>query len=222
MLQSVCRGGTKTSRSRTQESTFIIAVLGLQLLKSFLESIVIGDEARLRQFIPHIGMQREHPISAIAKNFKACRSSGKLWHVYSWMEEPCTLNWYLGTQQRTQRPTPTWCDESVKQFAQRDHDICREIRPFSKVGIIIVVSVLLGTSGQSWPWSLGLALFGPLKKCLDSRCVNSKAAVEISARKCLWRQDPHFYRDGVLKLVWRWKKCVHLLGTMQKNNDIAV
>jgi len=37
-----------------------------------------GDEARTHQFIPQIGTHLEYPISAIAKNFRTYRSSGKL------------------------------------------------------------------------------------------------------------------------------------------------
>jgi hypothetical protein len=35
-------------------------------------------------------------------------------------------------------------------------------------------------------------------------------------------QDPDFYRDGILKLVPRWNKCIDVLGDLITNNDASV
>jgi hypothetical protein len=66
-------------------------------------------------------------------------------------------------------------------------------------------------------WSVGLVfVWAAEAMLLDSRRFHNKAAMVIYVRECLWMQAPHFYRDGVLKLVPKWEKCILVLVVVQK------
>ncbi|KAJ9601527.1 hypothetical protein L9F63_000270 [Diploptera punctata] len=55
-------------------------------------------------------------------------------------------------------------------------------------------------------------LFGPMKKFLASKRFETDVEVKSAVRRWLHSNQTDYYKQGILKLVTRWEKCVEKVG----------
>jgi hypothetical protein len=161
-------------------------------------------------------MHWEHLMSAISKKFRAWRSSGKLWCLYSALKSHArwiSVPWHKLQRKRVLRHAAmsAWCN----------------LQEETLTSVVRYDTLVLGAKELSLPFywerldthdcdQSDLHSFGPLKQFLGSHSFHYKAAVVISVCECLCKRYPYFNRDGVVKLLPKLEKYILVLGGVWK------
>ena len=195
----------------------------------FLNRVVTCDETWVWHYEPESkrqSMEWKHTNSPVKKKFKSQRSTGKVMLTVFWdMQGPITIS-YL--EKGTTVNGANYC-ELLRQVKK---DIKNKRRGRQSQGVILhqdnarphtAAETVKTINELGWellphpPYSPDLApsdfyLFGPLKEFTRGTKFESDGEVKSAVSDWLKCQSKDFYAEGIHKLVYRWNKCVSLLG----------
>lgn len=194
---------------------------------AFLHRIVTGDESWAHHYDPEMkrqSMEYRHKGSPQPKKFKALPSAGKVMITVFWdcdgivhiefLERGCTVNseGYVNTLTNLRRRLRRIRPDKVPILHHdnaRPHTSQRTRVALEDLGFHDVL--------PHPPYSPDLApcdffLFPKLKEYLKGKRFSSDAEVITEVRKWCRGKSSDFFRDGLAKLVLRWRKCIAVNG----------
>ena len=135
--QYVCMVGTKIRDGSSQKLMFGGALSLLQSLEwranGFLESMVMVWDMGSPFYSKWALMHWTHPSSLTATKCKVCQYAGRLWHLYTILQESSALYSYFEIQKRMWTCAVTCCADCIRLLAGRGMNICHDIWSLSTV-----------------------------------------------------------------------------------------
>ena len=130
-MEYVCMVGTKICDGSSQKLMFGGALSLLQSLKwranGFPESMVMVWDMGSPFYSKWALMHWTHPSSLRATKCKVCQYAGRLWHLYTILQESSALYSYFEIQKWMWSYAVTCHADCIRLLAGRDKNICHEV-----------------------------------------------------------------------------------------------